>query len=100
MQAYTMTPHKKIQYPHGYYHAHVTPRCHCNARLKPDILCVIGHPYNSPPPEAPTPEITIQYIEFTYCNDRFSTEILERKNTKYQPLINNLITRGWKVAHS
>ena len=27
-----------------------TQRCHCNARLKPDILCVIGHPYNSPPP--------------------------------------------------
>ena len=37
-----------------------TQRCHCNARLKPDILCVIGHPYNFPPPKAPTPEITIQ----------------------------------------
>ena len=75
-----------------------TQRCHCNAQLKPNILCVIGHPYNSPPPEAPTPEITIQYIEFTYCIDRFSAETLERKTTKYQPLINNLITRGWKVA--
>jgi hypothetical protein len=21
-------------------------RCHCNAILKPDILCTIGHPYN------------------------------------------------------
>ena len=46
-----------------------THRCHCNARLKPDILCVIGHPHNSPPPEAPKPDITIQYIEFTYCNE-------------------------------
>ena len=25
-----------------------TQRCHCNAMLKPDILCVIGHPYNHP----------------------------------------------------
>ena len=48
-------------------------RCHCNAILKPDILCIIGHPYNSPPPKTPTPNTTIQFIEFTYCNDRFST---------------------------
>ena len=34
-------------------------RCHCNAILKHDILCTIGHPYNYPPPKAPTPEITI-----------------------------------------
>ena len=53
-------------------------RCHCNARLKPDILCILGHPYNHPPPEAPTPKITIQFIEFTYCNDRFSTETREK----------------------
>jgi hypothetical protein len=36
-----------------------TLRCHCNARFKPDILCVIGHPYNHPPLEAPTTGITI-----------------------------------------
>ena len=36
-------------------------RCHCNARLKPDIMCIIGHPYNRPPPETPTPNIIIQY---------------------------------------
>ena len=30
-------------------------RCHCNTTFKPDILCIIGHPYNHPPPEAPTP---------------------------------------------
>ena len=56
-----------------------TQRCHCNARLKPDILCILGHPYNHPPPEAPTPEITIQFIEFTYCSDRFTVESRERK---------------------
>ena len=30
-------------------------RCHCNVMFKLDILCVIGHMYNHPPPEAPTP---------------------------------------------
>ena len=75
-----------------------TQRCSCNARLKPDIICLLGHPYNSPPPDAPTPTITIQFIEFTYCNDRFSVETRERKLTKYQPLIDNIIARGWNVA--
>jgi hypothetical protein len=75
-----------------------TPRCHCNARLKPDILCLLGHPYNSPPLDAPTPTTTIQFIEFTYCNDRFSDETMDRKITKYQPLINDIVARGWNVA--
>ena len=73
-------------------------RCHCNARFKPDILCIIGHPYDDPPPQAPTPKITIQFIEFTYCNDKFTIETRERKTTKYQLLINNVIVRGWNVA--
>jgi hypothetical protein len=75
-----------------------THRCHCNARLKPDILCVLGHPYNSPPPAGPTPTTTIQFIEFTYCNDRFSADTIARKITKYQPLINDISARGWKIA--
>ena len=32
-----------------------TQRCHCYARFKLDILCVIGHPYNHLPPETPPP---------------------------------------------
>ena len=38
-------------------------RCHCYARLKLDMLCVIDHPYNHPPPETPAPKFTIQSIE-------------------------------------
>ena len=74
-----------------------TQRCHCNARLKPNLLCIIGHPYNTPL-ETPTPDITIQFIEFTYCNGRFAYETLDKKSKKYQPLINNIITKGWNVA--
>ena len=75
-----------------------TQRCHCNTKLKPDILCTIGHPYNYLPPVAPTPEFTIQFIEFAYCNDRFTAEIRERKTTKYQTLINSVTLKGWNVA--
>ena len=75
-----------------------TQRCHCNARFKPDMLCVQGLPYQQPPPEHPDPNLTIQFIEFTYCNDRFSVEAMARKTDKYQPLLNNIAAMGWKVA--
>ena len=49
-----------------------TQRCHCNARFRPDILCVKGLPYQNEPPTTTDQNLTIQFIEFTYCNDRFS----------------------------
>ena len=73
-------------------------RCHCNARFKPDILCVKGHPYNNNiPPANPSDNITIQFLEFTYCNDRFPQETINNKIQKYQPLINKIAELGWKV---
>ena len=99
MHAHTMNCPKKNTIPTWLLSCTCdTQRCHCNARLKPNIICLLGHQYNSPPLETPTPAITIQFIEFTYCNDRFSIETRERKITKYQPLINNIIARGWNVA--
>ena len=59
---------------------------------------IIGHPYNYPPPKNPIPEFTIQFIEFTYCNDKFTAELRESKTTEYQPLINSIIAKGWNVA--
>jgi hypothetical protein len=84
---------RKTQYQHGYYHARAVPTEICNTKLKPNILCVIGHPHNHPPPETPATELTIHFLEFTYCNDRFAAETLDRKITKYQPLINDIRTR-------
>lgn len=74
-----------------------TSRCSCNARFKPDILCVKGLPYNIAASCGSNPELTIQFIEFTYCNDRFSPDTINRKLFKYQPLITSLIQYGWKV---
>ena len=72
-------------------------RCHCNARFKPDIICVKGLPYQANPPTIPEDNFKIQFIEFTYCNDRFPPETITRKTEKYQPLIDNITNRGWNV---
>jgi hypothetical protein len=64
--------------------------CRCLARFKPDLLCVQDLPYQGNPPTAPDHNIIIQFIEFTYCNDRFSLETITAKTNKYQPLLDEL----------
>ena len=70
-------------------------RCHCNARLKPDILCAQGIPYNGTPPLHLDPNIKIQFIEFTYTNNQFAAERIQRKINKFTPLMNELRQQGW-----
>jgi hypothetical protein len=74
-----------------------TQRCQCNAKLRPDILCIHNHPYNATPPQEPNHTLTVQFIEFTYCNDRFSPEKIQEKTEKYQELINDIKARVWNV---
>jgi hypothetical protein len=56
-----------------------TQRCQCNARLRPDILCIRNHPYNAEPPTQPNPTLTVQFIAFTYCNDKYSLDKINKK---------------------
>ena len=72
-------------------------RCQCNARLKPDLLCIKNLPHQSTPPRFPTNNLTVQFIEFTYTNDRFSQDTINNKIQKYQPLIDSITQHGWKV---
>ena len=72
-------------------------RCHCNARFKPDIICIKELPYQADLPNNLENNLKIKYIEFAYCNDRFSLETIIRKTEKYQPLINHITNRGWNV---
>ena len=72
-------------------------RCHCNARFKPDIICIKGLPYQANSPTTTENDLKIQFIEFAYCNDRFSPQTITRKTEKYQPLIDNITNRGWNV---
>jgi hypothetical protein len=72
-------------------------RCQCNAKLKPDILCIRNHPYNAEPPTGPNPTLRVQFIEFTYCNDRYSPDKIQEKTRKYQGLIDAIKAEGWNV---
>src|SRR5450759_2532421 len=74
-----------------------TQRCQCNAKLRLDILCIRNHPYNAEPPQGPISTCTVQFIEFTYCNDRYSPDKIQEKTDKYLGLINDIKARGWNV---
>jgi hypothetical protein len=74
-----------------------TQRCQCNARLIPDILCICNHLDNAEPPQEPNQTLTIQFIEFTYCNDRYSPNKIQEKTEKYLGLINDIKARDWNV---
>jgi hypothetical protein len=75
-----------------------TQRCHCNSRLRLDILCVTGAPHLQNPPTCIDPSLTIQFIEFTYTNDRFPEDRVNAKIAKYQSLINDIQALGWNIA--
>jgi hypothetical protein len=79
-------------------YTYINTRYHCLAKLKPDMLCVQDLPYQSNPPTTPDHNITIQFIEFTYCNDRFSPETIAAKINKYQSLHDELQAQNWTVA--
>ena len=50
---------------------------------------------NGSPILSPTPTHTIQFIEFTYCHDRFLGQAITHKHDKYHPLISNIQNKGW-----
>jgi hypothetical protein len=74
-----------------------TNRCQYNAKLRPDILCIRNHPYNEEPSKQPNPTLTVQFIEFTYYNDRYVPDKIDEKIVKYERLIEDIKARGWKV---
>ena len=90
-------PPENIVLPWLLLHTCSLQRCHCNARFKPDIICVKGLPYQANPPNNLENNLKIQSVEFAYCNNRFSLETRTRKTEKYQPFIDHIINRGWNI---
>ena len=45
--------------------------CQCQAKLRPNIMCILGAPNHIQTPILPSLNHTVQFIEFTYCHDRF-----------------------------
>ena len=39
----------------------------------------------------------MQFIEFTYCQDKFPEQAITQKQAKYDPLINVIQNKGWKT---
>jgi hypothetical protein len=77
-----------------------TQRCQCNTCLRLDLLYVQGIPYLGSPSTHVDPSITIQFIEFTYTNDRYREDRINAKIAKYLPLLNEIQTLGWKTPPS
>ena len=61
-------------------------------------MCILGAPNQTHTPISPSPNYTIQFIEFTYCHDRFPEQARANKHTKYDPLITNIQNYGWKTT--
>ena len=74
--------------------------CQCQAKLRPNILCIIGAPNQTQTPITPSPKYTVQLIEFTYCHNRFQEQALTHKPTKYDPLFSTIQNKGWKTNPS
>ena len=72
-------------------------KCRLQARLRLDVLCVLGAPNQTPTPLLPSHTHTIQFIEFTSCHDRYPEQALSHKHTNYDPLINAIWNKGWKT---
>jgi hypothetical protein len=60
-------------------------RCQCNAKLRPDILCIWNHPYNIEPPQESNHTLTVKFIE------------IQEKSDKYLGLVNDIKDRGSNV---
>jgi hypothetical protein len=69
----------------------------CGLGIRPDILCILGAPTNTPTPIAPSPTRTVQFIEFTYCHKRFPEQAITQKHAKYDPFINEIRSNRWKT---
>lgn len=87
-------PHENILLPWSLPCTYTNQRCHCKTRFKSNILYVCGLLYQSQSLEQPHRDFTIQFIEFTYYNDRFFLDVVLAKINKYLPLLNN-IQRSW-----
>lgn len=49
----------------------------------PRYTMVLGTQSTCKPPVSPNPNLKVQIIEFTYCDDRFPMEAISRKLGKY-----------------
>jgi hypothetical protein len=81
--------------PTCYFHAHATLK-DASVMLGSNPTYYIWLATHIMTPHLKPPHLISTYN--SYCNDRFAAENLDRKIMKYQPLIDNITTKGWNVA--
>ena len=69
-------------------------QCECLAKLQPDVVYIHGATYKQNDPLIPTPNLTIQSIEFTFTHDKFIEQSIQTKETNYNPLIDAIKAQG------
>ena len=82
-------------------------KCNFNSQLRPNILSIEGKcPMDKPPcspspplPCPPLPQFTLQFIEFTYCNDRLLVIATACVIEKHPPLSPTYKAFGWQTLH-
>ena len=60
-------------------------------------MCILRAPNQTQTPILPSPNYTVQFIEFTYCHDKFPEQARTHKHNKYDPLITMIKNNGWKT---
>ena len=94
MQGTSTINHPNKQSRSGSLNAHVHKH---HAKLRPDILCIIGAPNHTRTPISPSPTSIVPFIEFAYFHDRFPDQALTHKHNKYDPLNNAIQDKGWQT---
>lgn len=69
-------------------------KCKYLAKLRPNNLCVKAKSPIDFPPIIPHSSITLQFIGFTYGNDKFPIDATTWRHAKYDALIPHLESRG------
>ena len=76
-----------------------TTRCECLAKLRPDLVYIHGAAFEQNGPLIPTPDLTIQIIEFTFTHERFLDQSIQTKEIKYNQLGDAIRAQGWNISH-
>ena len=73
------------------------PKCKCPMYLKLNILCVLDTPPTTKLHSTPNPNLNIQILKFTYCNDKFLMKATSHKLNQYTNPRSILSQHIWTV---
>ena len=98
MQA-TMTITPKITpFHHGLTMLMPNNKMHVHSKITPGHILYTRCTTRPIKPNMPSPNLTIQMIEFTFTHDRYMDQAIKTKQDKYNPLVTAIKANGWLVS--